>query len=222
MKQIRKRLTYANVMSSLAVFLILGGATALAAGQLGKNSVGTKQLKKGAVTALKLKDGAVTATKIKDGSVTGAKVDLGSLGTVPNANHANNANNANNATNASTASNAEKLGGLAASAFQSRIHWAQVAANGTIVRQSGGATSAGSGGIYEIDFGTDVENSAISAVIIDNGTLAGSIVTMSCADSGKAGFGSCLNPSPNVVKVATGDVGSASVSAQAFYVTVVG
>ena len=31
-KQIRKRLTYANVMSSIAVFLVLGGATAFAAG----------------------------------------------------------------------------------------------------------------------------------------------------------------------------------------------
>jgi hypothetical protein len=34
--QIRNRLTYANVMSTLAVFLILAGGTALAAGQLGK------------------------------------------------------------------------------------------------------------------------------------------------------------------------------------------
>ena len=48
MKQIRKRLTYANVMSSIAVFLVIGGATAFAAG-LAKNSVGTKQLKKNAV-----------------------------------------------------------------------------------------------------------------------------------------------------------------------------
>ena len=45
MKQIRKRLTYANVMSSIAVFLVLGGA-AVAATQLPKNSVGSKQLKK--------------------------------------------------------------------------------------------------------------------------------------------------------------------------------
>ncbi len=50
MKQIRKRLTYANVMSSIAVFLVLGGATAFAAGKLGKNRVGTKQLKNNAVT----------------------------------------------------------------------------------------------------------------------------------------------------------------------------
>jgi hypothetical protein len=38
MKSVRKRLTYANVMSSIAVFLVLGGATALAAGSLGKNT----------------------------------------------------------------------------------------------------------------------------------------------------------------------------------------
>ena len=45
MDAIRKRLTYANVMSSIAVFLVLGSATAFAAQQLGKKTVGTKQLK---------------------------------------------------------------------------------------------------------------------------------------------------------------------------------
>jgi len=63
-KQTRKRLTYANVMSTIAVFLVLGGATAIAAGQLGKNTVGPKQLKKNAVTSAKIKDGAVTTGKI--------------------------------------------------------------------------------------------------------------------------------------------------------------
>ena len=96
MKQIRKRLTYANVMSSIAVFLILGGATAMAAG-LGKNSVGSKQLKKNAVTAAKIKKNAVTSAKIKNGAITGAKVNLGSLGTVPSATHAGSADSAGNA-----------------------------------------------------------------------------------------------------------------------------
>jgi hypothetical protein len=96
-KQIRKRLTYANVMSSIAVFLVLGGATALAAG-LAKNSVGSKQLKKNSVTAAKIKKNAVTGAKIKanavngskvaDGSLTGADINLGTLGTVPNATNA--------------------------------------------------------------------------------------------------------------------------------------
>lgn len=73
MKQIRKRLTYANVMSSLAVFLVLGGA-AVAASQLPKNSVGPKQLKKNAVTTAKIKKNAVTSPKIKANAVTEAKI----------------------------------------------------------------------------------------------------------------------------------------------------
>lgn len=88
MKQARKRLTYANVMSSIAVFLVLGGATAFAAG-LAKNSVGSKQLKKNAVTAAKIKKNAVTTAKIKKDAVTGAKVKEETLGTVPSANVSN-------------------------------------------------------------------------------------------------------------------------------------
>lgn len=79
MKQIRKRLTYANVMSSIAVFLVLGGATAIAAG-LAKNSVGSKQLKKNAVTTKKIKNNAVTTAKLKNGAVTAPKLAAGAVG----------------------------------------------------------------------------------------------------------------------------------------------
>ena len=109
MKKIRKRLTYANVMSSIAVFLVLGGATAIAAGQLGKNSVGSKQLKKNAVTTAKIKNNAVTTSKIKNGAVSGAKINLSSLGKVPSA---ANADNAANAGHANSADNANAIGGM--------------------------------------------------------------------------------------------------------------
>lgn len=89
MKKLRKHLTYSNVVGTLALFLVLTGATAFAATQLGKNSVGTKQLKKNAVTAAKIKKNAVTTAKIKKDAVTGAKVNEASLGTVPSANLAN-------------------------------------------------------------------------------------------------------------------------------------
>jgi hypothetical protein len=85
LKQIRSRLTYANVMSSIAVFLVLGGATAFAASHLARNSVGSAQLKRNAVTAAKIKRNAVTAAKIKNGTITGAKVNTSTLGTVPSA-----------------------------------------------------------------------------------------------------------------------------------------
>jgi hypothetical protein len=69
-KSIGRKLTYANVMSSLAVFLVLGGATAFAATHLDRNSVGTAQLKPGAVTGAKLRQHAVTGEKIADGTIT--------------------------------------------------------------------------------------------------------------------------------------------------------
>ena len=81
----RPKLTYANVVATLALFIALGGATALAASHLGKNSVGTKQLKKN----------SVTTAKIKKNAVTGAKIKLSSLGTVPSATHATSADIAN-------------------------------------------------------------------------------------------------------------------------------
>jgi hypothetical protein len=84
---IRKKLTYSNVIASLALFAALGGV-AVAAG-LPKNSVGPKQLKNGAVTAKKLRreavgnrklaPGAVSASKLAKGAVTAGKLANGAV-----------------------------------------------------------------------------------------------------------------------------------------------
>ncbi len=74
MKRFLPRPTYANVVSTLCLFLLLGGASALAATQLAKNSVGTKQIKKNAVTAAKIKNAAVTTPKLADSAVTSGKI----------------------------------------------------------------------------------------------------------------------------------------------------
>lgn len=79
MNPIRRHLTYANVVSTICLFLVLGGATAFAAKQLARNSVGAKQLKKNAVTAAKLKNGAVTGAKLGSGSVDGTKLAGGAV-----------------------------------------------------------------------------------------------------------------------------------------------
>jgi hypothetical protein len=64
----RPRLTYANVVATLAlVFAITGGA--YAATQLPKNSVGTRQLKKNAVTSSKVKDRSLVARDFKSGQL---------------------------------------------------------------------------------------------------------------------------------------------------------
>lgn len=60
----RIHLSYANVVSTLCLFLLLGGV-AYAAVQLPKNSVGAKQLKRNAVTGPKIKNGAISAAKLQ-------------------------------------------------------------------------------------------------------------------------------------------------------------
>jgi len=75
---VRKRLTYSNVIASLALFAALGGV-AVAAG-LPKNSVGPKQIKRGAVTAAKIRKQAVTSAKLAPQSVINGKLAANSVG----------------------------------------------------------------------------------------------------------------------------------------------
>ncbi|MBX5441219.1 MAG: hypothetical protein IRZ32_06785 [Solirubrobacteraceae bacterium] len=74
MRKLRPRLTYANVASSLALFLAVSGGTAIAAA-----TIGTKDIKNGAVTTSKIANGAVTGAKVKNGSLTAADFAPGSL-----------------------------------------------------------------------------------------------------------------------------------------------
>ncbi|HVO53631.1 MAG TPA: hypothetical protein VMT37_04375 [Solirubrobacterales bacterium] len=85
MKSFWSRPAYANVIATLALFLVLAGGTAFAASKLAKGSVGTKQIKANAVTGAKIKKNAVTGAKVKNGSLTGADINLATLGTVPTA-----------------------------------------------------------------------------------------------------------------------------------------
>jgi hypothetical protein len=75
----RPRLTYANIVSTLCLFLLLAGGTALAANQLAKNSVGTKQIKNGAVTQQKISATAQAALKGAEGEI-GARGERGGRG----------------------------------------------------------------------------------------------------------------------------------------------
>jgi len=96
--KLRGKLSYANVIATLALFIALGGG-ALAATHLSKNSVGTNQIKKnavvtskiknGSVTGAKLANGAITGTTVQSDSLTGAQINASTLGTVPTAQKAN-------------------------------------------------------------------------------------------------------------------------------------
>src|SRR3954451_9666539 len=95
----RPRITYANVVSTLALVLALGGVSYAAVKINGKN----------------IKDRTVTAKKIKKNSLGGAEINEAKLAKVPSA---ANAVNADNATHAVNADNANSLGGQAPSSFK--------------------------------------------------------------------------------------------------------
>jgi hypothetical protein len=65
LNRLRPRITYANVVSSLCLFILLGGAAYAAS--LPKNSVGTKQLKADAVKSGKVKNGTLKREDLKAG-----------------------------------------------------------------------------------------------------------------------------------------------------------
>jgi hypothetical protein len=81
MRRIRRRLSYANVVSTLALFLVLAGGAAYAAHKLTRRSVGTPQLKSNAVTTAKIKANAVTTRKIKRIAVSSSKLKEGAVTT---------------------------------------------------------------------------------------------------------------------------------------------
>ena len=78
--RLRSKLTYANLMATFAVFLMLTGI-GYAVAALPKKSVGPKQLKNGAVRSKKIKKNAVNASKIRKGAVGRSELANGAVGT---------------------------------------------------------------------------------------------------------------------------------------------
>jgi hypothetical protein len=168
MDRFTSRLTYANVVSTICLFLLLGGA-AWAATALPKNSVGTKQLK----------NGAVTGAKVKDGSLTGADIKASTLGQVPSAATAGTATNASHATSADTATRATS----AASADQATsADSAARAGDATTLDGLGPAAFYPAAGVTRID-AEPVYGAAMASIYAAHGL----VLSASCGEGGIAG-----------------------------------
>jgi hypothetical protein len=127
-KQIRKRITYANVMSSIAVFLVLGGGAAYAAKKIGSNeikgnSITTGKIKKEAVTKAKIKKAAVDSSKLADNAVTTAKITNGAVTTEKLANDAVTGAKANESTfsEVPSAANANAVNGQSLASYFKQV-----------------------------------------------------------------------------------------------------
>lgn len=137
--RIRSRLSYANVMSSIAVFLVLGGGVAWAHGK-----IGTSDLKKGAVTTPKLSGQSVGAGKLKQAAVRPAKIAEGAVRT-------------SKIFDGTMTTSKIADGAVTDSKLSNPTLWGRVLANGTLDRNKGvaGALRINAGN-YRVVFGTDI------------------------------------------------------------------
>src|SRR3954453_20557540 len=88
MPRLRRHLTYANVVATLALFLALGGGAVYAAGnisgdQIKKGSIGSRQLKNRGVKRQDIAGGSINGKKVSNESLTGKDVKEDTLSIVP-------------------------------------------------------------------------------------------------------------------------------------------
>jgi hypothetical protein len=162
----RGKLSYANVMATVAVFIALGGAS-YAAIKVPKNSIGRSQIKRN----------AVNGSKVANRSLTGSDIDTSTVGQVPSAKHADSADKASSADNAT---NANTVGGISAGQLQS--HAFNVNAGTAFLPAGAHTTTAATlelpAGTYlilghgEIDNNGDASNNEVKCSLIGEETTA--------------------------------------------------
>ena len=180
---LRRRLTYANVVSTLALFLVVAGGAALAAG-LAKNSVKSRHIA----------PGAVKTSDLGRNAATGAKVKESTLGRVPSAAQATNAASAANAANAGLLDGTDSLGFARPAAAVGEFSEAQ----GLTLDLSGYGTVSI---LCDDDPANDTGDSVRFAVQSNMGPTAIQTVTVSLAPS---------ESSPAIVEMFAGQAGNGS------------
>jgi hypothetical protein len=162
LQRFRSKLTYPYLVSTLALFVALGGgAYALD----GKNTVNSGDVKNNTLTSKDQKDGKGTkGVDVTDNSLKGADVDESSLSQVPSAANANNANHANNADNADNATNA-------ANATQ-----AANSADADHADQADNATTVNSVAVQAVRYRTNATTNTPTQIV----TLGGLTLTANC------------------------------------------
>lgn len=191
----RARLTYANVMATLAVFIALGGSSyavvKVGSGQIVDNSVQSKDVRNNALKGVDVRnrslsgadvrDGALTGADVGDDSLTGADIDESKLGRVPTADLAT---STPLATFADRAGDAATLGGLGPAAFER---------SGRLVAGSGSLGAVPAQIVLSVpEVGVQLETDGdadTDAIIRVRNLTAGTILNVHTEDTGMAGVG---------------------------------
>lgn len=140
LSSILSRLSYANVVATLALFVALGGGAYAAIDLVGRNDIKSRHVANNSLTGL----------DVHQNSLSGRDIRERSLGRVPSATEAQSAREAETAANAANATN---------------TYWAVVDEDGDLVRgRSVVETYWWFGGTYLVDFASDTPEGECGAV----------------------------------------------------------
>jgi hypothetical protein len=192
--------TYANVMSTLAVFLVVAGGTAFAASSLTPDSVKSKTVKDNSLKSVDLKDGkavstddvidqsltgidiadnSVAGTDIADNTVTGDDVDESTLAQVPDSAKLQ-GRNAASFLSSSVYKNESALG--PGTALGDGTHVADASCNPGDVLLSGGPANINATSVMLESFPSPGGTNSWSARINKNGAADNFSVVVLCID----------------------------------------
>ncbi|HEX4692301.1 MAG TPA: hypothetical protein VH276_16515 [Solirubrobacteraceae bacterium] len=185
--RLRRRATFANVTSALALFVALGG-TSYAAITLPANSVGSDQIRTGAVGTPEIRTGGVGASEIKTSAVRASEIKTGGVGAseihtdAVRAKEIKSGSVANDELAADAVTGPKVKDGSLEAADLSDAARSSLAGNapfrsavntaGTAVAGNATGASRASAGVYTVDFGKDVSACFYSATLaaVKNGT----------------------------------------------------
>jgi hypothetical protein len=202
----RNRLSYANVISSIALFLALtGGAYALT---IPSNSVGAKQIKRNGVGSAEIKRNAVTSSEIRSNAITSSKVRNASLLAADFA--------AGQLPKGDTGSQGP-AGPGARWVLVRGSDGGVLATNDTsisVIRDAGG-------GFYFVNFGSSVLNKLILATLNrTGGTQTGTVVVGPCGETGPGANDCAQSDNSNTVLVQTTNAAGTTTDRN-FYLSVI-
>ena len=123
---IRRHLTFANAMASIAVFIALGGGAYAAVQVNGKN----------------IKPRSIAGKKLKNNTLGGKQINEGKLGTVPKAKQAQSATQADSATTAGSATSATSADTATTASRATRATTADTATTATNATSAANADNA--------------------------------------------------------------------------------
>jgi hypothetical protein len=166
--RVRTRLSFANVVSTLALFLALGG-TSYAAAQLPFNSVGKGQIKSNAVGKSEIAANSVGTSELRNSGVAAADIKSGAVGpSEVRANAIDSDELADGGIGAADLSDAAKTAVADVKGVTFRV---SANADGTGAAGNAKGVAKGGAGVYSVDLGTDVR--ACQRVASLTGTPAG-------------------------------------------------